>query len=92
MDFAHPKTSILEQIATWQTLLPGQSLSFPMTLDKVVDSPPRPGTYRVSASYEPPFIFPSEHDALTLRGIDIPNSKVSSAALVYEVSFRQARR
>ena len=91
-DFAHSRDSILQQIASWNVLLPGESLDFTWRLDRVVALPPKPGTYTLSASYVSPFIFSAERDALVLRGIDIPSSELSSPALVYTVGAPQARR
>ncbi len=79
----HPSEPILAQIASWETLLPGQSLAFPMAID--LATPSLPGVYKVSAGYTPPYVLPFEHDELTLRGIDIPNAKLVSATLTYTV-------
>ncbi len=91
-DFVHSRDSILQQIASWYVLTPGQSLSFPTTLRTVVASPPRPGTYTISARYVPPFVLPDEQVALTLRGIDIPNAELHTGALVYRIDPPRLRR
>ncbi len=84
------KKPILDQIALWETLLPGHSLRLQMTTrDPAAIT--RPGTYTISASYKTGFLLPAERTQLALHGIDVPNADLTSAKLTYIIPMPERK-
>ncbi len=89
-DFFHARDSILQQIASWETLLPGQSLAtHAVLLDG--ETTGEASTYTLYVEYLPPYVTPVERAELTLRRVDIPDAELSSPKLVYVLPAKARR-
>ncbi len=89
-DFLHSRDSILQRIASWETLLPGQSLTTHAVLPEP-ETTGEPGTYTLFADYVPPYVTAYEKAELTQRRIDLPNAALQSPRLVYTVHAKARR-
>ncbi len=89
-DFFHARDSILQQIASWETLLPSESLTTHAVLPDA-EMTGEPGTYTLYAEYVPPYVTPVEKVELSLRRISIPDAELSSPKLVYILPTKARR-
>lgn len=81
-DMFGPQPTILERVATWKTLHPGETLIVSSSRDRFDYDDKQPGRYEFSAVYSAPSLKPDDRETLRRAGIEVSQGKAQSPVVV----------
>jgi hypothetical protein len=77
------QSSVLERVAYWGALQPGESMQFRVTADMMFLESTAPGKYEFTAQYVPPYLSKQDRATLSREGILVAETPLASGTITF---------